>query len=270
MEASTHETLTKYMETFWGIGSWNAKIWFVGIEEGLVTNKKNEEVRKEASRIFKYWNEAGRPELRDEIDFQRKVYSDKGSLFEGNKIAIQKTWRGIIAVYNCAVLDNPRTMTKESVRTFQSNDLPAQLKTGRLCIVNLLPLPANNIKQLSSLIGSQEAAMEYRDSRPRLRANELASKIIDHRPSVVVFHGMARDSEFRYITKSCGANLPSKKQIVEDPKKKYKSRNNYYFLAESERTTYVLTKHFSMGWSYEDLCLLGQIIKDFSTKKQAL
>jgi hypothetical protein len=64
-----HALLNDYMKVFYGYGSWKAKYWFVGIEEG--GGKTFEEV----TRRLDTWDRRGRRDIEDIREFHGQAQS---------------------------------------------------------------------------------------------------------------------------------------------------------------------------------------------------
>ena len=175
------DTLIKeYVQTFYGFGNWNAKIWFIGIEEAGGADEADVQRRLLA------WAEHGRRDLENAPEF----YPACGNrCWHGEGAKLQPTWRQLIRILFLArgVADDDAAMLE-----YQRHQLG--VAKGETCIAELLPLPSPGTAEWSYQHWSDLAWLRSRkDYVARARAgreNQLRSKIKLHQPKAVIFYGL--------------------------------------------------------------------------------
>jgi hypothetical protein len=85
-----NDLLTDYAHRFYGYGTWRAKVWFVGMEEGGGASADEVRIRLVA------WNARGSRELEGLPDFHPACGID---CWHGEKARTQATWRQLISWY---------------------------------------------------------------------------------------------------------------------------------------------------------------------------
>jgi hypothetical protein len=174
--------LTEYMAAFYGYGSYGAKVWLVGMEEGGGTS-----IDEITARLAS-WVAGGKKELDDVREFhQRTGVYELYKWFEPSP-RIQSTWGKIIKVllYSQGV-----AVSSAAVRHFQGNNLGRS--AGDWCILELLPLPSPGKKDwfynkwtgLSQLMSRRT----YETAWKTRRATHIRQRIQEHGPRLVLFYG---------------------------------------------------------------------------------
>jgi hypothetical protein len=169
--------LNDFMHRFYGYGSWDAPLWFVGMEEGGGNTLEELECR------LKSWD--GSDDLVDLKDFHSKL---GGTDWFSDRPKIQSTWGKLIRV---ALACEGRTPDRESVRTYQRDELGR--KNGSTALLELLPLPSPSTSHW--IYGSLELATlkdraSYRDAMIPFRTDAIRRRLKQHQPRVVLFYGL--------------------------------------------------------------------------------
>jgi hypothetical protein len=170
--------LNDFMQRFYGYGSWDAPLWFVGMEEGGGSTLEEIECRLDA------WD--GSDDLADLKDFHAHL---GGTNWFSSRPKIQSTWGKLIRV---ALAYEGRTADRESVRNYQRDELGR--KTGRTALLELLPLASPSTSHW--IYGSVNLPIlkdrtVYRDAMIPFRTGAIRRRLEQHRPRVVLFYGLA-------------------------------------------------------------------------------
>ena len=168
-----------YADKFYGFGTWNAKIWFVGIEEAGGWEEQDVMDRLHA------WEQGGKMELENASTF----YPASGNnWWHGHESQHQETWGELIRML---LLARGESDTDEAILNYQRNVLGRA--DGETCLAELLPLPSPSIKEWRYRNWSKFHWLESREKYYAhllvTRAAELARKIKSKPPSVVIFYG---------------------------------------------------------------------------------
>jgi len=181
------------MNTFFGYGTWNAPIWFVGMEEGGGNDLAEIQRRLEA------WNLRGRRELEDLVSYHRDIGVTRHI---GEKPSLQSTWSKLVRVlFGMANLPPHR----ESIRKYQG--LSFGREAGTTSLVELLPLPSPGLDKW--FYGTSELPFLrtrdiYRDHVRPFRAEAIRRRILESRPKVVAFYGL---TYLQYWSNVAGVSL---------------------------------------------------------------
>jgi len=174
------ELLEDFMQGFYGYGTFQAPIWFVGMEEG--GGGSFEEIRRRLAA----WDTLGRHALEDVVEYHKMFGVER---FWNEPVVLQPTWASIIRVLLGSRGLSPTT---EEVKTFQRETL-GRANSGT-CLIELLPLPSPNTAtwlyaSLSSLpkLQSRKTYLTYYSP---LRIQQIQALIAEYRPPIVVFYGL--------------------------------------------------------------------------------
>lgn len=115
-----------------GYGRWDAPYWFIGPEQG----KGNAEPDTNSQRV-KVWNELGKTELCDCLEFHARI---PDMSWHGRMPTLQRTWRPLILLLK-TFLDQPSD--SESLRAYQ-RDRWGRVKEGETCVIELSGLAARS------------------------------------------------------------------------------------------------------------------------------
>lgn len=172
------DSVRRFMTSFFGYGSWNANLWFVGMEEG------GGESIDEIERRLTAWD--GSDELADVRDFHRAIGSDR---WFRRRPPIQSTWGKLIRV---ALAAAGRATDNETVRTYQRDELAR--RDGETALIELFPLPSPSTSEWlygDTCITDLATRARYLDALAPQRIAQLRRRIVTHQPHAVVFYGSA-------------------------------------------------------------------------------
>lgn len=191
--------LRHWINNFYGYGSWDARVWFVGYEEG--GGEIPEEVAEKIDYFYKVHPELGGNSLCD----VRDLYQNTTIYWEGPKAgtfnnrfeyrfgpnAIQNgVWKNLISFahgYRNQALPN---LLEYQRRSFVSNELKNE------CLIQLYPLPSphNHAWYYSWLDAPQlpflKSRNQYEQHLYPSRIESIVSQIRKHKPEVVLMYGM--------------------------------------------------------------------------------
>jgi hypothetical protein len=169
--------LEQFMQTFFGYGTFQARYWFVGIEEC-----GGESFESIAGQLME-WSDAGKPKL-------MPLKPKKGD--------IDPTWGPLIQIVLAA---QGQVATPSKIRKYQVKSLGKQ--DGDTCLLNLLPLPVPSpsdwLYAEFSDLQDLKSRFRYSERTSPRRAHNLRSLIAKHRPAVVVFYGQEQRDSWRQI-----------------------------------------------------------------------
>ncbi|MGD0003491.1 MAG: hypothetical protein ABSE06_04605 [Anaerolineaceae bacterium] len=175
------EKLESFINGFYGFGNYSGPYWFVGIEPG--GGDSFEDIVKR----IQIWEDAKKPEVMDVAEYHlclgiRKYFEDP--------VVLQPTWNRLIRII---LSSKGYKVTPDLVRQYQKNDLGRIGKES--CLIELLPLSSPRIKywimgSLTELKYLQEKSAYYKHCIP-CRAEHIKKSIMEYRPKVVVFYGLA-------------------------------------------------------------------------------
>lgn len=174
------ELVEAYASTMYGYGTYDARHWLIGIEEGSSGNC--EEI---AGRLAS-WDRHGRPELMDVL----ALHQDIGALsfFGPGAVEPQRTWRRLIMLLFAA---DGRNVGDYEILRYQADRLGRS--DGETCLLERLPLPAKKSDAWPYSEWSQLPQMatrrEYERSYTEQRATHLRERLRDHAPRAVIFYG---------------------------------------------------------------------------------
>ena len=175
--------LADYMQRFFGYGSWQAKYWFVGMEEGGGSGLDEVEAR------LRSWDARGRPDLDDLYEFHRAARLMKWFTSDA---PLQRTWNQLM---RAVLVAEGRNAEKPARAAYQRMRLGR--RDGETALLELLPLPSKNVG--SWIYGSIAALPQlrsrdtYMSSTRPIRLAALRRKIDEHSPHAVVFYGNRRE-----------------------------------------------------------------------------
>jgi len=193
--------LEHWIEHFYGYGSWNARIWFVALEEA------GGDLPEEAAQKFNYFyrvHQAG--DMPSTLCDMRALYKEVSFTSEGPRAGLFTTlhdyrfgsdrsvlhglWKNLIAFahgYRHEPLPDLLTYQKESLA------LPSH---EREALIDLYPLPAHNHAWYYSWLdlpprwGFLKTRTLYRDHLHVRRVQHILSRIREHKPHMVLMYGM--------------------------------------------------------------------------------
>lgn len=174
--------LNEYMAAFYGYGSYGAKIWLVGMEEGGGASAA------EITARLGSWVAGGKKELDDVGEFhQRTGLYELYKWFEPSP-PYQRTWGKTLKIllYSQGV-----AVSLEAVKHFQGNRLGRL--TGDCCILELLPLPSPSKQDWHydkwTTLSQLKSRRTYEMAWQTRRASHIHERIQEHGPRLVLFYG---------------------------------------------------------------------------------
>lgn len=174
--------LEKYINNFYGYGSWDHDFWFIGMEEGGGNSLEDLEKR------ILTWEKRGGHGLED----ARPYHLELGiTQWYGDKAKLQKTWEKIIRVY-LAYKNSPTD--KNSIRQYQTEHFGCRDSNNGFASLELFSLPSqstthwiyNSIEGLPYLINRQV----YKYYLYPKRADTLRHNILSYKPKFIVIYGI--------------------------------------------------------------------------------
>jgi hypothetical protein len=195
------KALAHWIDHFYGCGSWDAKIWFVALEEA--GGDLPEEV---AEKLNYFYDAHGTPATRSVLCDVRALYKQVSFRGDGPRAELFTTlydhrfgsgrvvqhgiWKNLIAFahgYRGEALPDLLTYQKESF---------AVPGARREALIDLYPLPAHNHAwyyswlDLPPALGYLKSRTLYRDHLYARRVGHILSRMQEHKPEVVLMYGM--------------------------------------------------------------------------------
>jgi hypothetical protein len=226
--------LDDFMRRFFGYGSWDAKLWFIGMEEG------GGESIEEIARRLTSWDR------NDDLTDIRQYHAAVGGMpWFSARPKIQSTWGKLIRV---ALSARGLKTDIESVRRYQ-RDLLGR-RSGLEALIELLPLPSPSTAHwLYQSFGIPGIATRerYRDTMLPLRIAAIRQRIERHHPDTVVFYGIGYRPQWEAIIRKWFAPLSGER----------------FETASDGATRFVLAPHpVATGVSNADFEAIGKWIRD--------
>lgn len=183
------DVLTNFIQGFYGYGTYQARFWFVGMEEG------GGNTLADISRRLGAWDIRGRKELEEVADYHRAIGVD--NLFD-NRPKLQPTWNKLIRI---ALTADGQTCDTESIRNYQKSRLGTM--HGDTCLLELLPLPSPNT---NTWLYHDNSSLPYLIDRNTYRAHitgvriaHLQDRLSRHKPKAVVFYSLQYQAYWEQI-----------------------------------------------------------------------
>lgn len=191
--------LQHWIDHFYGYGSWNAKIWFIGYEEG--GGDLPEEVAEKLNYFYDVHRQSNESALCDIRELYKGVVlrvegprSGKfPNLFEYRFGARAKTlhgaWKNIIAFVHSF-----RNKKQPNLLSYQKNKFVSS--SSQEALLQLYPLPAHNHAwyyswlDLSPQLGFLKSRTSYEEHVFPQRMQHILNNIKAYKPEVVVMYGM--------------------------------------------------------------------------------
>ena len=183
------ELLAAFKSRFFGYGSFEAPLWFVGLEEGAGNTFD------EISARLQVWNTRGQRALEDArgytIGFGRTEYFV-------DPVQLSRTWAGLIRVQYAT--EGQFIPSTEMVRERQQHCWGRF--DSKACLLELGPLPSPGMTQWHYDRWTGDPAYgrpAYRRAVFPQRIAKLRNLVTAHRPRVVVFYGRSYTRYWREI-----------------------------------------------------------------------
>lgn len=235
----TPDILQNRIKNFWGYGSLEAPVWFVGMEEGLNPTIDTEELEERLRSA----------DGKTTIDMRRDMKHLIGHMkwFREN-FPIQATWKYPIALY--LYLKNQRKPSQEEIRQHQGLVLGDSVQK-ETSTIELMPLPSQKAHESTWLyknygvlgLNSRE---EYLNTYKPKRVQELKNLIERYSPKLVIFYSIGYLSEWTEIIGS----------------KPTKITEQMYFIQKGKTNFCILPQSASFGMSYDRLYEYADKIKN--------
>jgi len=226
----TSELIKNRIKKFWGYGSLDSTVWFVGMEEGLnpTTDTEELEIRFKAS------------DGKTTVDMRKDMSHLVGHMKWFKKDSpIQATWKYPIALY--LYFKNHKVPNQEDIREHQGLVLGDKLKKESTTI-ELMPLPSQKAHESTWLykkygVEGLSSRKEYLDTYKPKRVKELKTLIEKYSPKLVIFYSIGYLPEWTEI-------------IGQKPKE---ITNQMYFIQKGGTNFCILPQGASFGMSYKRL-----------------
>lgn len=234
----TPELIKRRIENFWGYGSLDAPVWFVGMEEGLGPTTDTEELE------IRFRAADGKVTIDMRLDMGHLVGHMKWFRKDS---PIQATWKYPIALY--LYLKNRQAPSKEDIRYHQGLVL-GDISQCESTTIELMPLPSRKASESTWLykeygVPSLDSRKKYLETFKPARVQELKQLVAMHSPKLVIFYSIGY--------------LPEWTEVI--GKKPDEVTAQMYF-AMSEKTAFcVLPQGASFGMSYERLYEFAEKIR---------
>ncbi len=223
----TPDLIKRRLKNFWGYGSLDAPVWFVGMEEGLGKN------RSAADLEARFLAADGKATVDMRRDMTR--VSDHIRFFRKGA-PVQHSWKFPIALY--LYLKNKKEPTKQEIQNYQAFELGnSELKNE--AALELMPLPAHKANEDAWLyanygipgLGSRK---EYLDAYKPKRIKELNCLIRNYSPRLIIFYSLTY--------------LPDWIEVMGENPKEVSPR---MYFAKNDKTSFcVIPQGVSFGMSY--------------------
>ena len=191
------EALRHWIDHFYGYGSWDSSIWFIGYEES--GGDLPEEVAEKLDYFMSAHRSANEPVLCNIRDLYRKVTfrvsGPRGKLFSdfyehrfGANAVQHGFWKNMIAFVH-----GYKNETLPDLLGYQKKSFAQP--SSREALIQLYPLPAHNHAWYYSWLDLPEldflkSRTSYQEHLFESRMNTILQKINQHKPELVLFYGM--------------------------------------------------------------------------------
>ena len=193
------KVLKHWIDNFYGYGSWHARFWFVGYEEG------GGDVPEEVAEKINYFFKAHAPNTNDSLCDIRELYrhvamrldGPKAGMFNnryeyrfGNNAILHGVWKNLIAFVHGYRNEKLPDLLAYQKNTFASTSAPNE------AFIQLYPLPSphNHAWYYSWLdlpqLGFLKSRALYQEQVYPSRMQKLLSNIRAYKPEVVLMYGM--------------------------------------------------------------------------------
>ncbi|MCK9622945.1 MAG: hypothetical protein M0R47_20715 [Methylobacter sp.] len=218
----------KHLLRFVGYGRLDAKVWFIGMEEG--GNERNIEDNIRSRLKFSHVEDCA----------EAHTIFLKESKFHTGKRVIQRTWRGMC--YIMLSLEGGDTKP-ESIRNYQAERLGHSRSSGQTLLCELMPLPNPSMKKwcYGELIRRFQTRDEYYKTVKPFRIRLLRKLLRMYLPKVVICYGKGYWADYRRMFPEFNFS---------------KSKCGQFEVAEEKGQVVVLTPHFtarSMNGKFDDV-----------------
>ena len=172
------DLLTEYADRFLGFGNWEAKVWFIGIQEAGGDDEPS------VLRRLQAWAKNKKQPIEDAPAFYPLCDNHR---WHGKNPSVQPTWRQLIRL---DLLIRGRSASPDEILQYQRHSFANS--NGDECAFELLPLPSPDAKTWRYLGWSKlpwlQSRRRYQNHVLLQRAISLQQRIEQHRPRVVIFY----------------------------------------------------------------------------------
>lgn len=218
------------IKNFWGYGSLQAPVWFIGMEEGYDTSSPQE--------LLQARFEATHNKATVDIRTGMKGVTDHLKWFRSDA-DVQPTWKYPIALH--LYFKNGEKPTKNEIKEYQIHNL-ADVKKKETATLELMPLPSNKASEKTWLYGKLDipylkTRKEYLETYKPTRVEKLRKLIQQHQPKLVIFYSLTYLQDWESI-------IGSKPVEITDG----------MYVTQTNGTTYcIIPQSVSFGMSYDRL-----------------
>ena len=186
------QLLSDYCRKFYGYGTWDSKIWLIGMEEGGAGSATEPAIKKR----LELWKRRGAKDLENAPEFYGAL--EYATEWFGKRPKLQSTWRQLIRVL---FYSNAIEATRDSIRFYQAQ------KWGRpeceAAIFEMFALPAGNSQVWPYPSFTDAPFLRSRDSYVgsflNCRADCLRKKIEFYQPRSLICYGTTYKEYFERI-----------------------------------------------------------------------
>jgi len=247
----TQDILQNRIKNFWGYGSLESPVWFVGIEERFDNKKLGIEMLEQQ---FFYAHEHMQNGMlntdRSHVSEWKYLANMEPFLPNGKS---QKTWRLPINLY--LYFRDKISPSNDSILEFQRNIL-ADGDKKEVATLELSPLPAFSTDDWfynKYEIPELKSRKEYQKYYLPKRAEQLRELIKKYTPKLIIFYSSNKNTHLPRWTEAIGKEL----EIMTDSNK----RLAMYF-ARIPTTSFCVIPQPTAGVSYNDLYEYADRVKD--------
>ena len=218
-----------FINNFYGYGNLDSKIYFIGKEEGGVTNIKQLEDRIQA------WKKLGSKKTVDMAEFH-KLIGEKYYFMDSheNDFQLQNTWWRYSYIYHSFLYKS--APTRESYKYIQSKKLGRMDGLGAL--IELKPLPSKNEKiwPYGGLnIGFLRSRSVYESFIFEKRVSDIKEMINRFKPRLVVFNGKNKNDKIvSYWERIAGTKF-------------HKHEDFDLLIGNNDQTIFIISKQMASG-----------------------
>lgn len=190
--------LKKFMNGFYGYGSFKAPFWFIGMEEGGGGSLD------EMTKRLAIWNVRGNRELEDVAGYHQDIGITR---HWDDPVGLQPTWGKLIRVLMSVKGVKP---SQGNLREYQRDHLGRE--NDETCLLELMPLPSPGTSkwlypEISTLPYLASRKMYLEEMLP-IRIKHIRRQIASYNPPVILFYGL---SYLDYWKKIAGTHFGQQK-----------------------------------------------------------
>jgi hypothetical protein len=233
----TRELIERRLSNFWGYGSFQAPVWFIGMEEGLSPQDKKELDKRFLAADGKIT-----------IDMRRDMEELTGHMkWFRPPFPIQPAWQYPIALY--LFLKNNAEPSHQEIREHQSIVL-GDMQLKETTAIELMPLPSAKADDSEWQYGNHgvpglRTRQEYIHTYKGARIQNLKALLIKYHPHLVIFYSATYLYEWE-----CAIEAPL--SLV---------TSQMYFVRTATTAFCAIPQGRARGMSYERIYEYGELVK---------